>query len=184
MTDPSLSTSETTRTDVDRPSAPGGRVLQRLVWPGIIFYLLGGQVLLILVTVYLATRDNSFAVEPDYYQQALRWDDVQAQEAANQELGWTVVIDVGRDETVLGERLVRCTVRDRSRQPVEDAVADLVAFAHARGNDRHSVVLQPGRGGVYAAPLSIRRSGIWECRLVIRRGEDTFTHRQLVRIAP
>ena len=182
MTDTSMSRSDSPQTDADPPAETDHRFWQRLVWPGIIFYLLGGQMLLILLTVYLATRDRSFAVEPDYYQQALHWDGVKAQEAANRQLGWTIAIDIGHDVSVLGERSITCTLRDRSGQPLEEALIDLVAFAHARGNDRYAAVLQPSGGGHYSARLRLRRPGTWECRLVVRRGQDTFTHRQLMEI--
>ena len=109
--------------------------------------------LLILLTVYLATRDRSFAVEPDYYQQALHWDGVKGRDAANRQLGWTIALDIGHDVSVRGERSITCTLRDRSGQPLEEALIDLVAFAHARGNDRYSVVLQPYGGGRYLARI-------------------------------
>ena len=153
MTDRSMSGSDSLPSDADPPPETDQPIWQRLVWPGIIFYLLGGQVLLILLTVYLATRDRSFAVEPNYYQQALRWDGVKAQETANRQLGWTIAIDVGHDVNVRGERSVTCTLRDRSGQPLEEALIDLVAFAHARGNDRYAAVLQPCGGGQYSARL-------------------------------
>src|SRR5450432_1832313 len=46
------------------------------------FFGVGGMAL-------VAIRDPNFALEPDYYQKALHWDQVQAQAANNQRLGYT-----------------------------------------------------------------------------------------------
>ena len=43
MTDTSMSRSDSPQTDADPPAETDHRFWQRLVWPGIIFYLLGGR---------------------------------------------------------------------------------------------------------------------------------------------
>jgi nitrogen fixation protein FixH len=128
--------------------------------------------------------DGSFAVEPDYYQKALRWDEVAAQHRENARLGWTAAIDVGDDVSVFDERTLTCRLADAEGRPVEGAAVDLVAFPHARGSERASAVLAETESGVYAATLRFRRKGVWEFRLAVRRGPNVFTHRETRDVYP
>ena len=43
-----------------------------------------------LIVVYVATSDPSHAVEENYYQKAIAWDDKRAQDRVNQDLGWSL----------------------------------------------------------------------------------------------
>ena len=158
---------------VDGPTRERGH---RLVWLGFIVVLLVGQVLLMLVLVYLATSDASFAIEPDYYQKGLHWDAVAAQARQNARLGWSVRIELGPDENVRGERALICRLADREGQPLDEATVAVVAFSHARGSERTAVTLPWAGSGRYEAPVRFAREGLWEFRLAIQRGTDTFTY--------
>jgi nitrogen fixation protein FixH len=151
-------------------------------WPVFIIGLLGTHVLMAVLMVYVATRDRSFAVEPDYYQKALHWDKTAEQQRENTRLGWTVMIEIGDPSGVLGERLLTCKVTDKAGTPLAGAVVDLVAFAHARANERASVVLLPQGNGTYQAPIRLARKGLWEFRLVISRGQETLTFTEQRRV--
>jgi hypothetical protein len=59
---------------------------------------------------------------------------------------------------------------------VDGATVDAVAFSHARGSDRTAVTLLPAGSGRYEAPVRFTRAGVWEFRLAIQRGPDTFTY--------
>lgn len=158
-------------------SRDAGRELPHGVfWLGLILALLGGQILLMLVMVYLATIDASFAVEPDYYQKGLNWDATAAQQQENARLGWSLQLDVEKLATALGERSVTMSLREKSGGPVDGAIVDLVAFPHSRGNQRQSAALEPVGGGQYETTIRFMREGLWEFRFVIRRRSDTFTH--------
>ena len=69
-----------------------------------------------------------------------------------------------------------CTLADRDGQPLDGATVDVVAFSHARGSDRTAVTLLPAGSGRYEAPVRFTRAGVWEFRLAIQRGPDTFTY--------
>ena len=58
---------------------------------------------------------------------------------------------------------------------MENATVDLVAFAHLQASNRTSSVLLPREGGEYGAVLAFEDPGMWEFRLVITRGAETFT---------
>jgi nitrogen fixation protein FixH len=163
----------------ETPGTQESEARHAFIWVGLIFAFLGGQVLLMLVMVYLATSDQSFAVEPDYYQKGLNWDAQAAQLRYNEQLGWTVEIRVGEPFGVFGERTVTCTLKDASGVPIDDAVVQLVAFPHARGSDRSTATLEAVGSGEFTTNLRMRGNGLWEFRLVARRTPDTFTHTEI-----
>jgi nitrogen fixation protein FixH len=154
------------------------------MWPGLLIVLFGGHLLLMFVMAYLATSDGSFAIEPDYYQKGLHWDETAAQLRENDRLGWSVEIELDDDVSVLGHRTVRCVVSDKQGKPIDGAIVDLVAFHHAHGNDRTAVTLVPVGEGKYETTLRLAYKGLWEFRLVIHRGSDTFTCTQVKRVRP
>ncbi|MHB8972248.1 MAG: FixH family protein [Pirellulaceae bacterium] len=128
--------------------------------------------LLTLVMAYVAVSDRSFAVEPDYYQKALHWDSLQSQLQANSRLGWNIRIDVSLQTDILQNRDIRCTITDRSGNPVEGANVELVAFPHARGIERSTVALAPAGSGCYGVRIRMSRGGLWEFRIAATRGAD------------
>jgi nitrogen fixation protein FixH len=156
----------------------------RLLWPGLVFVLLGGQVVLVFVMVYIAVSDGSFAVEPDYYQKGLHWEATAEQLRTNARLGWKARLQVEDAATVLGERALICRLTDAAQQPLAGAAIDVVAFSHFRGNERTSLVLEEVGEGRYRTTLCFPRSGVWEFRLVVRRGPDVFTHTETREVAP
>lgn len=148
----------------------------RLVWPGMIFVIIGLHIAIMLVMVYVATSDRSFAIEPDYYQKGLHWDEIAKQRQVNAQLGWKVAIEVAPAADVYGQRVVTCKLTDRDGAPVEQAAVDVVAFAHARASERVLAALTTKGGGIYEGKVRLTRKGLWEFRLFVQRGGDTFTH--------
>lgn len=168
---------------MNEQTKPGDRSVResghRRFWVGLIVALLLGQIALMLVVVYFATTDPSFAIEPNYYQKGLNWDAVAAQTSQNQRLGWSAKVDLGAEATVRDERAMVCTLTDRDGQPLDGATVDAVAFSHARGSERTAVTLLPAGRGRYEGQVRFARQGVWEFRLAIRRGTDTFTYMEL-----
>jgi nitrogen fixation protein FixH len=163
--------------DQPRPHASReAETRHRLFWVGLILALLGGQILLLLIMAYLATSDASFAIEPDYYQKGIQWDATALQQRRNAQLGWSLRIDLGDQVSPLGERMFACVLKDRDGRPLDGATIDLVAFPHARGNERTAVTLVPAGDGRYDTTLRMTRKGVWEFRFVVHRGPETFTH--------
>lgn len=155
----------------------------RRFWVGLILALLGGQMVLIGTMAYVATSDGSFAIEPDYYQKGLHWDQTAAQIRKNTELGWSVRLQVGDQVSVRGERELRCRLSDKAGRALDGATLDLVAFPHARGNQRCSATLLPVGDGEYEAALRFSRPGKWEFRVSVQRGPETFTQTLLRDVA-
>jgi nitrogen fixation protein FixH len=151
----------------------------RCFWVGLIIALLAAQTLMMAVAVYLTVADESFAVEPDYYQQSLDWDATMAQQRHNQHLGWQLQWSVAENATLFGDRKVRCRLLDRQGHPLDGAEIGLVAFPHARGSQRLSATFSAAGEGWYETTLRITRPGKWEFRFAVQRQADRFTHTQV-----
>jgi nitrogen fixation protein FixH len=156
----------------------------RTFWVGLILALLGGQIILMSAMAYVAVSDRSFAIEPDYYQKGLHWDTTAAQLRRNADLGWSLRIELGGTVSVRGERTLTCRLRDKAGQPLDGATLDLIAFPHARGNERVSLTLVPAGEGDYSTTVRFSRNGKWEFRLAVQRGPETFTQTVLRDVHP
>ncbi|HKZ05559.1 MAG TPA: FixH family protein [Methylomirabilota bacterium] len=130
----------------------------------------------------LASRDASFAVEPDYYRKALEWDRTMAQASANRALGWMAAVD-GPAPAPGGRRLVVRLI-DRDGGPVDGARMTVEARHGARAAEVvHGLLAGTGQGR-YAAELPLGRVGLWELRLRAERGAQVFTQRLEVDLPP
>lgn len=140
-----------------------------IIWPmfvaGIALTSLSGATWL----VHSAHSDPSFAVEPDYYAKAVRWDEFARQHQQNERLGWRLGV-----QEVSGSRL---TVRlvDREEHSIESAAMSAVAFANARASERFDLDFQAGHVGTYTASFSPSRGGSWHFRFNVKLGADLFT---------
>ena len=169
---------------VKEPATDPAERRHRVFWVGLILALLGGQMILICTMAYVATADGSFAIEPDYYQKGLHWDETAAQIRKNVELGWSVDLTVEDQVSVRGERGLRCRLSDKAGRALDGATIDLVAFPHARGNQRSSATLIPADDGEYATSLRFSHPGVWEFRVIVQRGPETFTQTLLRDVKP
>lgn len=145
------------------------------LWPAVIAGALGLHVVGSLVMVYFATSNESYAVEPDYYQKALAWDDRRAQDRHNTELGWTlefavVPVPAGQDP------IMRVELTTLDGEPITNASISVEAFANARRDDVLTTGLIESDSG-YQTAMAMRRNGLWEFRFTVTRGDELFTYR-------
>jgi nitrogen fixation protein FixH len=143
-------------------------------WPWLIIALLaagaGANVALLVVTA----RDTSFAVEPDYYRKALEWDATMAQQVRNATLGWSVrVVFEPAAEPGLTRLVARVT--DRAGDDIVGAEVGIETFHSAHASHVLTANLAPESSGAYTATLPLDRSGLWEVRVRVVRGEQVFT---------
>ncbi len=154
-------------------------------WPIIVAALLGAHVLGCLVFMYLATSDPSLAVEEDYYQKGLAWDEHQRQAAANAALGWQSRVTATPAAAPGDPTLVRLALSDREGRPVGGARVAGEAFAVARSATVAALSLpMTASPGLYEGPLAARRGGQWELRLEVQRGADRFTLVERITLPP
>ena len=147
-------------------------------WVGIVVGLLALQILMCAVAIWLAVTDESMAIVPDYHTRALAWDQQRALESASLALGWQVAVSVDPNRDVLGRRQVAVQLFDRDQKPLDEASVELTMFHHARAKDVFRAQMEPTGAGIYKTELRLKRSGLWEIRLRVQRGEDEFVWRQ------
>jgi nitrogen fixation protein FixH len=147
-------------------------------WPLFIVGLLVAQVLLGMFFLYRATSDPSFAVEEDYYQKAIAWDDKLAQDRVNAELGWRVETSLQSVPRTGDSAELAVKVFDRGGAPVAGATVSVETFHNVRAGNILRGTLGETSPGVYVIALPMRRPGIWEVRLTVNHNGATFTSRQ------
>lgn len=141
-----------------------------ILWPmfvvGIAFTSLSGAAWL----VYAARSDPSFAVEPRYYDKAVRWDETARLRERSSALGWR--IDLAQPA------FDRLTVRlvDREGRAVRGASVECETFANACAGARRIVKFHDAGNGEYAAAFEPDRAGLWHFRFTASRGSDSFAH--------
>ncbi len=141
-------------------------------WPLLVLGLLGGLLIMNGVMLYVATRDPSFAVEKDYYQKALDWDEKRAVDAASDALGWSLAVALAMEGANVR---VTATIADRESAPVTGAEVSLEAFHLARSAMERSVTLVEESPGVYMVTWPAMRPGIWELRFRAEKDGYVFT---------
>ena len=144
-------------------------------WPVAIVGMLGLHAAGMVAVIMVATRDPSFAVEPNHYQKALAWDAFSARARASRALAWRVDASTDARLDAQGTRGLDLRIVDRSGAPVTGATVAVLAFPHARGEERARIDLREDQPGLYRARTAMARTGIWELRLTARRGQDVFT---------
>ncbi len=147
------------------------------IWPAAIIGLLGINAAIVGVTIFYATTDPSVAVEPNYYEKAVKWDDAAAQHASNARLGWNVQVGVTMEASGSASGRARLLVRvvDAQGAPVDGAQLSAVAFHNARSGNRQNILLEPVENGAYAGFMTMDRAGSWHWLITARKGADTFT---------
>ncbi len=139
-------------------------------FPGLIFVLLATNISIVSITALYAVSDTSFAIEPDYYKQAVNWDQTVAQRERNRDLGWAAVMP-----TSISSQPVVLRLHDRAGQPVSGARVEMIAFHNAHSGNRLSTSLVEIDPGMYRSTESLVRSGSWEVRISATRAGETFT---------
>ncbi|MBK9189550.1 MAG: FixH family protein [Phycisphaerales bacterium] len=112
-------------------------------WPGIIFVLLAGNVVIVIITIVAAAISHS-PIEPDYYRRAVEWDQVKA--LRTNPSPW--VVTASRDAQGL-----RLTVKSEQGMPPNAGVS-LTAQTQAR-DVYNDLTLEPIEAGEYriASPV-------------------------------
>ena len=146
------------------------------LWPWMIAGALALHVVASLVVVFVATSNPSYAVEEDYYQKALHWNDKRAQDRTNEDLGWILSLTVRPAETPGEEPTLEVHLADAGGEPVDGAVVAVETFHNARADNILRTGLDAVGEGVYRTTLPMRHNGRWEMRFTVDRGQEHFTH--------
>ena len=145
-----------------------------MAWPIAVAVILGLTVAANVWLIRIANSDPSFAIEANYYQRGVHWDDEMAQRARNVELGWQLLATLSPIERGSGANL-RVALNDSAVAPIADASVVVWAVHVARASQPVEVTLHSSAPGQYAARVPIERAGLWELRFDVHRGADRFT---------
>lgn len=144
-------------------------------WPLAVAGILGLTIAANVWLIRIANTDPSFAVEENYYQRGIRWDEELAQRARNDSLGWQLVTSLSPIEEGRGAGL-RIALRDATVAPIAGAAVVVRAMHVARASHPVDVTLRPAADvGAYEAVVPLERAGLWELRIDVHRGTDRFT---------
>ncbi|ODT01860.1 MAG: hypothetical protein ABS52_16185 [Gemmatimonadetes bacterium SCN 70-22] len=152
-------------------------------WPIGIAVILAITVIGNVWLAVLVSRDEAFAVEPDYYQKAVHFDDELALRAESARLGWRVVPQLQLGTPSRAGSLT-ATVTDASGAPLTGARVEVLAMHNARASHQLTARLSESGNGSYSAPLDAQRPGEWELRFTVTRGGDRFAVRERVDAPP
>lgn len=154
------------------------------LFPGAIFALLGLNVCIVAVTIYFAHNSGAAPAEPNYYQRALRWDDVKREREREHRLGWSIGVGVGEEPLAGQGRRIEVVVTDRDGRGVEGASLVLTAFHNAHASRPVTLGLSPVEGGRYSVVAPLAPHGLWQFRISAVRGGDRATLERQVRVEP
>jgi len=125
------------------------------------------------VTLYLAHSDPTFAVEPDYYGKAIRWEQDEAARERARVLGWSLEIDAAGAMSATGMRTLTMRLRDAEGEAVSGGRVEVECFSHLDASHRFSGVCAERGPGIYQVDVPLLGEGLHEVRATVRaRGES------------
>lgn len=142
-------------------------------WKLVPFAILVPTVIFAVWRIQIALDDPHFAVQEDYYEKGVHFDEELARRAASDALHWSGDLLPGTRAEGGG---VQLTLNDEAGVPIEGAVGTLRAFHNAYPAQAQEVSWRESAPGVYDAELVYDRSGIWRWQLVLTRGEQRWQY--------
>jgi hypothetical protein len=154
-------------------------VKQGALWPWIIGGALALHVVVSLGVVFFATTDASYAVEEDYYQKAMNWDQKRAQDRTNDELGWSLAFAATPPTAPGVQPTIEVRLADIDGEPLAGATIALETFHKARSEEViHIALVAAEEAGLYTASSAMRHNGLWELRFSVDHDGAHFTHNE------
>jgi hypothetical protein len=143
------------------------------LWAWVPALLLGSMFVGLGSMAYVAVDDPHFALEPNYYEKAVHWDQAQESARRSAKSGMTVTLEP-LVESPDGNVEVRFRIGDQGTKPAIGASVVLEAFPNAYANHVQRLVLEETAPGVYTGRLRRASLGLWELRLSATQGTAHF----------
>jgi hypothetical protein len=124
---------------------------------------------------FIAIHDPNFALEPNYYQKALHWDQTQGQAATNQRLAYHFSVPSSFTLDAQGRATFSLKLSDGSGRPISGARVLAEAFPNAFSTEIANLTFQEHEPGSYSATVNAKRAGVWELRLEVQNGAERAT---------
>ncbi len=155
-------------------STPGGRI-----WALVPVALLGVMLLGLGTLAYIAIDDPGFALEANYYDKAVRWDESRAEQRASEALGLSVSV-APLVRSTEGTSLIELSVLTKAGAPLAGATVSLEAFPNAFASRVQRFTLRESAPGVYVGKLVGAVPGLWELRCTVSR--SGLDHHSVLRV--
>lgn len=86
---------------------------------------------------------------------------------------FTIKVRMEPSRPVIGDNAVMLTVLDRTNNPVEGAVVEVVPWmtAHSHGSSRKTVVKERGKGVYFVEDVTFTMAGDWDLLITIRKDQ-------------
>lgn len=152
-------------------------------WPAMVVGLFVVQSVFMGVAIYLAHSNPSVAIEPEYYDKALHWDESAARHRVAVERGWSAVLDVGEASGLPATRPLRLLVTGEDAMPIPGLRVRFETFHHAASASRIFAEAAYD-GGAFVAEIPMLREGLWEVRAFASEGNAELRIVEHVRISP
>ena len=143
--------------------------MNRLLWPGMLFVLIGAVVVLDVTMIVVAGSDPAFDVKRGAENGDAAWGEQRERDARARALGWRIEPHV---TSRAGAIDFYVTVTNGDDAPLTGADVSVEAFHNARPRDVATMDVPRLADGRFTAALAAERQGRWRYRLVITRGED------------
>jgi hypothetical protein len=142
-------------------------------WAWVPALLLGSMLVGLGTLAYIAIDDPGFALEPNYYDKAVHWDQSQAAGRESDALGLELAL---APLTVVkgGQVQLELTVNARGGSPFTGGDVRVEAFPNAFASRIERVALRETAPGVYSGGLPRGVLGLWELRVTLKRGALNF----------
>jgi FixH protein len=145
------------------------------LWAWVPAMLLGTMLLGLGTLAYIAIDDPHFALEANYYDKAVHWDTARTEARENEVLGLKVVLGAPLVVAADGKLNVAIGVQTRQDLALSGAVVELEAFPNAYASRVQRISLRETAPGAYAGELSQAVRGLWELRVVVKRGSLRYS---------
>lgn len=132
-------------------------------WPLFVVGILMTSFTVCGITVYAAVADGSYAVETDYYERAVRWDETAREREESERCAWTSEVDVYTTPADAAE--LSLALHDAQGAPISSARVEVEAFHHAHRNDAVMTTMNAQGEGRYTLSIADARAGLWQVRL-------------------
>lgn len=144
----------------------------RHFWAWVPVLLLGSMLAGLGVLTAIAVDDPHFALEPNYYDKAVRWDEARAAARRSSETGLTIELAPLLESSGVAE--IQLELRDRDDQLVPGALVEVEAFPNAYASRIERVTLREVAPGRYTGELRRAVHGLWELRVRATSGDARF----------
>jgi hypothetical protein len=161
---------------VSRDAPPGPGFVRRNAWPIGIFAIIAGFFIAQGILIANAFSDAGFGPEADYYEKALRHDDVMVATRRAHDAGLRVGLAFAEAPLKHMPRRVDVRITDGAGQPVSGLTGTLTAIrpSDMRLRNQADLVGVPDQPGLYRLLLRLPVPGLWIFELDARHGADAY----------